>query len=379
MHNEKTSTQKLAISRALGAAFLSHQVEQLEKSVQSDGYGNGSRGYKDQNANRRGRRGGGHYTSTPQSDRKRERNGKEDKIVDTKIRTEGFDVKKEADVVVLDASVLIHCLNRIKDWCRKGRQEILVVPLEALNTLDFLKKGSSSLAQKARAASRLLEAQVGSNPRIRVQRDDAFVPWDDINFQPVESSNGTEPAGGILSSPPEWLRRTICCAQWEIRNALSGGHLADTAPQSSDTLVSRPATPMSNKTYSTSSAKEPEKAAIEPQLPPLGNENTKVSLAVMNNGPSDPALASTGRYDRADGTLVRIWSQRAGIGLLLVEPMPVAPPPRSQGHDKREFRDGRRDKDRRPSLVEKPISIAIVNDQPVKNLRLLARGEKLDP
>lgn len=235
------------------------------------------------------------------------------------------------------------------------------------------------MAQKARAASRLLEAQVGSNPRIRVQRDDAFVPWDDINFKPLELSNGTESAGSILTSPPEWLRRTICCAQWEIRNAVSGGHLADTAPYSSDTLPSRPVTPMSNETHSTSSAKEPEKATTEPQSPPLGNENTKVTLAVMNNGPSDPALASTIRYDRADGALVRIWSQRAGIGLLLVEPMPLATPPRNQGHDKREYRDGRRDKDRRPSLVEKPISIAIVNEQPVKNLRLLARGEKLDP
>lgn len=105
-------------------------MEQLEKSVQSDNYGNGSRGYKEHTASRRGRRGGGHHASIPQPERKRERNGKEDKIVDIKARMEGLDVKKEADVVVLDASVLIHCLNRIKDWCRKGRQEILVVPLE---------------------------------------------------------------------------------------------------------------------------------------------------------------------------------------------------------------------------------------------------------
>ena len=39
----------------------------------------------------------------------------------------------------------------------------------ALNTLDLLKKGTSALAHRARAASRILEAQVGTNPRIRIK------------------------------------------------------------------------------------------------------------------------------------------------------------------------------------------------------------------
>ncbi|GJJ14143.1 hypothetical protein Clacol_008402 [Clathrus columnatus] len=373
------ATQKLAISRALGAAFLSHQVEQLEKSVYS---GDGSKEHRDRNPTGRGRRGGQH-TSIHHSGRKRERSSKEDRIGEFKPLEE-MSYEKEADVIILDASVLIHCLNRVKKWCKKGRQEILVVPLEALNTLDFLKKGGSSLAQKARGASRLLEAQVGSNPRIRVQRDDAFVPWDDINFSILESSN-SELSGVLLLPPPEWLRRTICCAQWERRNALSGGSLADTAPYVANPLPSRPTTPLSNETFSSSSAKDNQKPLVETHSLPIGDGNTKVALAVMSNpiqSSSDPTQAS-GRFDRADGVSIRAWAQRAGIQLLLVEPMPSPVPSperrRGQGHDKRDHPDGKRGKDRRPSLVEKPISIAIVNEKPVKNLRLLARGEKLDP
>ena len=76
--------------------------------------------------------------------------------------------------------------------------------------MDLLKKGTSALAQRARAASRILEAQVGTNPRIRVQRDDAFVLWDEIPFD--EQTSGTQ------GTTPEWVRRTICCARWELEH-----------------------------------------------------------------------------------------------------------------------------------------------------------------
>lgn len=37
---------------------------------------------------------------------------------------------KDADIVVIDASVLVHALYQVKKWCRDGRKEILIVPLE---------------------------------------------------------------------------------------------------------------------------------------------------------------------------------------------------------------------------------------------------------
>lgn len=42
----------------------------------------------------------------------------------------GKPVVKDADVVVVDASVLVHALGRVKKWCREGRGEVIIVPLE---------------------------------------------------------------------------------------------------------------------------------------------------------------------------------------------------------------------------------------------------------
>ena len=38
--------------------------------------------------------------------------------------------EKDADIVVVDASVLIHALGQVKKWCREGREEIIIAPLE---------------------------------------------------------------------------------------------------------------------------------------------------------------------------------------------------------------------------------------------------------
>lgn len=38
--------------------------------------------------------------------------------------------EKDADVVVVDASVLVHALHQVKKWCRDGRAEVVIVPLE---------------------------------------------------------------------------------------------------------------------------------------------------------------------------------------------------------------------------------------------------------
>lgn len=37
---------------------------------------------------------------------------------------------KDADVVVVDTSVLVHGLDQIKTWSRNGREEVIIVPLE---------------------------------------------------------------------------------------------------------------------------------------------------------------------------------------------------------------------------------------------------------
>jgi hypothetical protein len=48
---------------------------------------------------------------------------------------EGHRIEKDADIVVVDASVLVHALYQVKKWCKEGRQEKIIVPLEGVFTV----------------------------------------------------------------------------------------------------------------------------------------------------------------------------------------------------------------------------------------------------
>ncbi|KAF9026603.1 hypothetical protein BDZ89DRAFT_1067431 [Hymenopellis radicata] len=274
------------MSKALGAAFLNHQVEQLEKSVGGNDGGNW-----------RGRGGGPPKPNAPR------------RTMEPKKEKPQEKQEKEADIIVADASVLVHGLEHIRKWCQRGRDEIVIVPLEALNTLDLLKKSSKS----AREASRILEKQVGANPRIRVQQDDAFVLWDKIHFTDAEDA----------SPSPEWVRRTICSARWEVEQGAK----------------------------------------------------PKIVLAVSS---------VTGPAERANGALVALWAKRAGVEVLELPPTPWTGGHgrKSSDEDRREPRKDvhpqqkappvrRREREERQPLVERVPA-------PTKVIRVLARGEKLD-
>ncbi|KAG8947001.1 hypothetical protein FRC04_011298 [Tulasnella sp. 424] len=251
------------MSRALGTAFLSHQVAQLEKdvlkgnnnghhargSVRGGGSGRGGRG-----GPRGGGRGGGRNGNPrPQVGTPGRADGNQDsnRRSDTQWRSDRRTAQdatqaKVADRIVVDASVLIHALGTVRTWCRESSKEVVIIPLEALNTLDLLKKGTSRTAVQARNASRLLEAQVGANPRILVQQDHGYIPWEEVfskvsgNRLSTESASTASSSGDAgarssseisrtipaaislgaakrLGEPPEWLKRTVCCAKFEQR------------------------------------------------------------------------------------------------------------------------------------------------------------------
>jgi len=390
------NANKAAMSRALGAAFLNHQVEQLEKSVSSNGPSSGN--WRDRKTNNA-------YRPISPNGPKRGANSPNAKVPQRKIASpakatkeiirpagKGFDVDgKDADVVVVDASVLLHALYQIKKWCRDGREEVLIVPLEgmfriiillhkkliatilALNTLDLLKKGTSSLAQKARAASRILEAQVGTNPRIRVQRDDAFVLWDNITQ-----------VGGDANTCPEWVRRIICCASWETEHAQEElKTIPDVKVTSSPKVVLAVVSSPPN---------------TSPQI--LSNKLADMSLeAPLTPVPLPaPSQSHANRFEaRSTGSLVASWAGKTHIQLLEVDPalpgrggsgedVEMDRQKRSHGHPQRNSGTGRRpstgEHGHKPGLVERPPAVMAMMEmisQPSKVVRVLARGEKLDP
>ncbi|THH31690.1 hypothetical protein EUX98_g2520 [Antrodiella citrinella] len=393
------TANRMAMSRALGAAFLNHQVEQLEKNVSAKSNGpwrdrrfaspqanaDSMRGAHNQQAKARipsggnfrgAKRGGGE--DFPELEKRGDFGKKEGARSDK---------EKDADMIVVDASVLVHAVGHLKKWCSYGREEIIIVPLEALNTLDLLKKGTSALAQRARSASRLLEAQVGSNPRIRVQRDDAFVLWDDIPFKDM-------PTGVTASSCPEWVRRTICCARWEVEHATE------------EVKVSGANTGKKPRVLFAVLASPPDPGSLEAhQGGPAAASPVPLPAPQVNKFES-----------RSSGTLILQWATRSDVEVLVVNATPShptapkdIPPPgrRSADHGRRSGESGRRSPDDKRTasgrggrrgphvrtgergatppgggLVERPPAVMAMMEavaQPSRVVRVLARGEKLDP
>jgi len=261
---------------------------------------------------------------------------------------------------------------------------VVVVPLEALNTLDLLKKGTSALSQRARAASRVLEAQVGTNSRICVQRDDAFVSWEDISFKNV-------PAPNPLMGTPEWLRRTISCACWEAEHRMQ----------------STAADPVEGPDAEN---KQPKKKVV---FAVVAQPSQSQSPDEMINDPAaiSPVPLPTPHANkfepRTTGTLVAYWAARAGVELYEIQPTVTDVSEYANGRKSDDDDGGIRTKkshpghatgnrnrgaDRHvtgstpasggPGLVERPPAVKAMMEmvaQPTKVVRVLARGEKLDP
>lgn len=240
-----------------------------------------------------------------------------------------------------------------------------------LNTLDLLKKGTSPLSQRARAASRVLEAQVGTNPRIRVQQDDAFVSWEAISF----NANAPNP----LMGSPEWLRRTICCACWEAGRPAVPATSSDTGTESWNA---------NSKLVFAVIVQNSEPVTLAPKNPSL--VESPVPLPTPHVNKFEP---------RTTGTLAAYWAARAGLDVLEVQPLP------EDTHNNRKYEDSDgafRNKRNMPhhghgknrnggappilrsgkGLVERPPAVKAMMDvvsQPSRVVRVLARGEKLEP
>lgn len=130
---------KLAMSKALGAAFLNHQVEQLEKSVAgrtapSKGYRKDNREYVPRSPSKASNPSKKVYSGSDRSRRPPRDSGESEPRTSNEKspRRRSGENDKDADVVIVDASVLIHGIHHVKRWCREGRQETIIVPLEGL-------------------------------------------------------------------------------------------------------------------------------------------------------------------------------------------------------------------------------------------------------
>ena len=161
-----------------------------------------------------------------------------------------------------------------------------------------------------------MEQQVGSNTRIKVQRDEAYVLWDKINFSKDEIQSG-DSSIDMKSTPnaPEWLRRTISCARWEL-DQYEGSVAGDQSGLKESDVNNEP-TPEAQKLLS-----KGKRVALAVCLEAAQTHES----AAMSLSPVPLPVPSTSKYEqRCSGTLVAHWAKEAGIPILDCKSTPLPP------------------------------------------------------
>jgi len=115
--NNHPTSNKIAMSKALGQAFLSHQVRRMEEDA-------GGRGRH--NNNRRG----SSRVQYDTSNKSRNTVAKRGVVNTTSNDGNGQPVSKPPSRIVLDASVLIHALDQVRKWCSADSETKIIIPLE---------------------------------------------------------------------------------------------------------------------------------------------------------------------------------------------------------------------------------------------------------
>ena len=178
---------------------------------------------------------------------------------------------------------------------------------------------------------------------------------------------------------PEWLRRTISCACWEAGRP----EVQSTTPN-----VGNESRNANSKLVFAVVAQNSEPMTLAPKNPPL--VESPVPLPTPHVNKFEP---------RTTGTLVAYWAARAGLNVLEVQPLHED----TRSNRKHEDPDGGfRGKKNMPhqaygknrnggappvlrsgkGLVERPPAVKAMMDvvsQPSRVVRVLARGEKLEP
>jgi hypothetical protein len=208
----------------------------------------------------------------------------------------------------------------------------------------------------------------------------------------------------VNGGSPEWVRRTICCVRWEVENAAKSDQAGLDGVEGdakNDTAKA--------KVVLAVSSSSPSQTSPPSQTISLANATHDLPLTPASPVPLPVHHAHVNKHEaRSTGTLVSHWAARAGIEMIEVAPTnpshATSPMqnkfPEDEERSKRgipHIRAPSGNRGRRLSpqgslvpghmggrgLVERPQSVVAMHAaslmQPTRVVRVLARGEKLDP
>lgn len=248
--------------------------------------------------------------------------------------------------------------------------------------------------------------------------------WDSIPFlkpKPAEPEVARDVATDdkVKYNTPEWVRRTICCARWEFDQAHA---------KAADAAASASANDAGDGSLTTATTKASDVASDQalPTSPPYPRVIVAVCLEAAQLPDATSTVASpvplpaphqASKYEqRCTGAVVAQWAKEAGVPVVEFKATPLPAPSgnrRGPPHgrtlsDEEPVNPGSSPNRSKPvfirarggspfvggdraavfgpgrgggTLVERPAATMVMNDivQLSKPIRLLARGEKLEP
>ncbi|WOO85211.1 uncharacterized protein LOC62_06G008710 [Vanrija pseudolonga] len=234
MRDGQLAEKKAALSKALSAAYLEHQIADLESRVNAIGVddkagaaggGGGGAGAANNHNNNKSptRRAWGAAAAAAPTPAPAPAPAPQPQPQQRRIdESSASDSEPEADgwrVAVVDVSALMWAPKSVRRLVQRGYE--VVVPLDAVRTLDMLKKGSAVVAQSARAATRYVEhasrhwRPVSADPSLAVQAGTHYKKGRGLRLQRDDES-APPPAAAMAGDmpPPKWVASVLGCAAY---------------------------------------------------------------------------------------------------------------------------------------------------------------------
>ncbi|EIW66636.1 hypothetical protein TREMEDRAFT_74767 [Tremella mesenterica DSM 1558] len=246
----KQAAKQAALQKTLSAAYLNHQISELESRVQQQSLfttnDRPSLGEQDvpsgldadRDVAQRGMLNGGrigdnlqHHDHLRKEGVTRYEKDNWGRIDDDEDESDSFN-KEEEDVVrqkeeywrvvVIDASALMWALKSVRRLVAKGYE--VIVPLDCIRTLDLMKKGMSASAVAARSAARYIEhatrqhKHISADPSLTIQLGTNYKKGRGLRIQ-REGETANPQTLSPLPLPPDaplekWIAAVMGCVAY---------------------------------------------------------------------------------------------------------------------------------------------------------------------